>query len=284
LRLTFLETISKIKSGVLSSDFGWLFIDEKPYSRLGTAAKRLNLFLRRLLTIFQAFFYFVAMRIFPLGETALTIEFGGEISFTINDKVLAVAEYLRQNPFEGLIEIVPAYASLTCFYDVRRARRRRVEEVLRQAAAESSSRVKQIAEPRLIEIPVCYAPEFAPDLEFVAKINNISAAEVVRLHVSCIYRVFMLGFLPGFPYLGETDEKIAAPRKSEPRLRVAAGSVGIAGRQTGVYTLDAPGGWQIIGKTPLAFFDSLPHAPTLLQAGDNARFYEISLSEFERLR
>ena len=133
---------------------------------------------------------------------------------------------------------------------------------------------------RLIKIPVCYEQEFAPDIHSLASGNNVSVEEVIALHVSKIYRVYMLGFLPGFSYLGEVDERIATPRKPTPQP-VAAGSVGIAGKQTGIYPFASPGGWQIIGRTPLTIFD--PHAgddAALLRAGDRVQFFSITANEF----
>jgi inhibitor of KinA len=136
------------------------------------------------------------------------------------------------------------------------------------------------AQSSLVKIPVCYDNEFAPDLQRMAQSKNISADEIVRIHIADTYRVYMLGFLPGFAYLGRLDKKIAMPRKSHP-APVAAGSIGIAGNQTGIYPLASPGGWQIIGRTPLQLFDADRTEPTLLKAGDTVQFYSISKHEFE---
>ncbi|HYP50618.1 MAG TPA: 5-oxoprolinase subunit PxpB, partial [Pyrinomonadaceae bacterium] len=135
-------------------------------------------------------------------------------------------------------------------------------------------------EARLVEIPVCFDAEFAPDLDFIAAEKNLSPEEIIEIFLAGTYRVFMLGFLPGFAYLGEVAEIIAVPRKQSPRLQVAAGSVGIAGRQTGIYSLASPGGWQIIGRTPLEMFNSDNEPPTRLQAGDTVRFYRIGKTDF----
>lgn len=220
--------------------------------------------------------------IFPLGDDALTIDFGAIISSAVNDKVHRLADYINHHKFAGFVETVPAYASLTIFYNISKVRKafengktsfENVKDLVEKAINQTADNTK--SEPRTVEIPVCYDAEFAPDIEFVAALNNLSASEVITLHIKTTYRVFMIGFLPGFPYLGEVDERIAAPRKSEPRLRVAKGSVGIAGRQTGIYPLESPGGWQIIGRTPLELFNPQADAPTLLQSGDLVRFKAI---------
>ena len=216
------------------------------------------------------------MRIFSLGETAAVVEFGQEISLALNDRVRGLAKYLRQNPFAGMLELVPAYASLAVFYDLIVVRRAfpefqsafdAVRNVL-ENALENNVAVASSSE-KIVEIPVCYDGE---DLEFVARHNDLTEAEVVELHTAQIYTVFMLGFLPGFAYLGELDARLAAPRRSAPRVQIPAGSIGIAGRQTGVYPLASPGGWQIIGRTDLRLFTPERNPPTLLQTGDKVKF------------
>ncbi len=220
-------------------------------------------------------------KIFPIGDNALTIEFGREISAEHNNLVLKLAAYFEQNAFQGFVEIVPAYASLACFYDVSIVRKNF------SAFATAFDAVKNFAEialqnldnfdeskRRLIEIPVCFGKEFALDLDTVATMNNLTASQVIEIFLAETYRVYMLGFLPGFAYMGEVDERIAAPRKRSPRLKVPKGSVGIAGRQTGIYSLASPGGWQIIGKTNVELFTPERAAPTFLNAGDLVRFYQ----------
>jgi len=220
-------------------------------------------------------------KIFPLGDRALTVEFGNKISAEINNRVLNLDDYFDKNPFPGLTEIVPAYASLTVFYDV---------SIVRRDFSEFSTAfdaVKSLAEfglrnldnyvksdSRSIEIPVCFNAKDALDLEFVAASNDLSIEKVIEIFLAKIYRVYMLGFLPGFSYMGELDERIAAPRKDAPRLKVPKGSVGIAGRQTGIYSLESPGGWQIIGRTNFELFTPNAERPTFLQTGDAVKFYE----------
>jgi len=226
-------------------------------------------------------------KIFPLGNAAAIIDFGNQISAEANDCVLSLAKHFDKNPFAGFVEIVPAYSSLTVFYDVFKVRKNNqnfetafdfVCAEIENAMLETNENVR--IEARLIEIPVCFDPEFAPDLEFIAAEKNLLREEIIEIFLAATYRVFMLGFLPGFAYLGEVAEIIAVPRKQSPRLQVAAGSVGIAGRQTGIYSLASPGGWQIIGRTPLEMFNHENQPPTRLQAGDTVRFYQIGKTDF----
>lgn len=220
-------------------------------------------------------------KIFSLGDNALTVEFGNEISDELNNRVMQLADFFDRNFLRGFIEIVPAYASLTCFYDVPAVRKNFPEFPTAFAAVENFTENALLSldkltetEPRLIEIPVNFDAEFALDLESIAEKNNLSSKEVVEIFLGRTYRVYMLGFLPGFAYMGEVDERIATPRKQTPRLKVPKGSVGIAGRQTGIYSLESPGGWQIIGKTSIELFTPTVEKPTFLQAGDSVKFYE----------
>jgi inhibitor of KinA len=218
-------------------------------------------------------------QIFNLGENAVTVDFGREISTSLNDKVLDLDKFINANKFAGFIESVPAYSSLTVFFELKIVRTvypnfPTVFDFVRdflENAAHNCPEINRI-ERRIVEIPVCYDLKFAPDLEFVADYANLTVEEVIRIHAERIYRVFMLGFLPGFAYLGELDERIAAPRKQTPRARIAKGSVGIAGRQTGIYPFDSPGGWQIIGQTSATLFQPEKNPPTLLQTGDLVKF------------
>ena len=219
-------------------------------------------------------------KIFPLGANALTIEFGNEISPELNNLVLKLAQFFEQNQFSGLIETVPAYSSLSIFYDVFIVRRNFPEfstafSAVKSFAENALQNLNEIPEKKspLIEIPVSFDKEVALDLEFVATTNNLTPKEVIKIFTAQTYRVYMLGFLPGFAYMGEVNERIAASRKESPRLKVPQGSVGIAGRQTGIYSLASPGGWQIIGKTNVELFTPKADTPTFLQAGDLVKFY-----------
>ncbi len=218
-------------------------------------------------------------KIFPLGDNALTIEFGNQISAETNDRVLMLARFFDANLFEGLIEIVPAYSSLSVFYDVSFVRRNFPDfptafEAIKNFTENALQNLDDLEKnkPRLVEIPICFDEKYALDLDSVAALHNLNRSEVIGIFLAPTYRVYMLGFLPGFAYMGEVDKIIAAPRKTAPRLRVPKGSVGIAGRQTGIYSLESPGGWQIIGKTNVELFTPEADFPTFFQAGDEVKF------------
>ena len=231
----------------------------------------------------------IPYRIFPLGDTAITIDFGNCIDEAINREVIARFHQLQQHPLPGMIEAAPAYSSLVVYYDVLKLGKalppgHTAFEFIKQQLEE---RLKQPVQQndltgRLIKIPVCYEDEFALDIQHLATTKNISVDEVIHTHISKPYKIYMLGFLPGFAYMGEVDEKIAIPRKSQP-VNIVEGSVGIAGKQTGIYPLASPGGWQIIGRTPLKLFDATKEEEILLSAGDGVQFYSISKNEFEEI-
>ena len=224
--------------------------------------------------------------IFPLGDSAITVDFGNTIDEMINRKVISLFDWFSKNSFAGLKEIVPAYSTLTFHYNITVINKIIPKEIsvydwVKTEVEKRIDTARETAdvEGSLVDIPVCYETLFAPDIEQLARSRNISIDEVIQLHSSGTYRVYMLGFLPGFAYLGQVDEKIAMPRK--PRLAsVTAGSIGIAGLQTGIYPFASPGGWQIIGRTPLNLFDVTKEDPALLKTGDTVRFYSISSHEF----
>ena len=222
------------------------------------------------------------VRIFSLGESALTVEFGTTISEKLNKQAIALADHFVEHPFPGFIESVPAYASATIFYDPIVVRQEfehfntafaAVSHVVNLALVKVGD--SDISKSRLIEIPVRFANGGEFDLDHVADHNHISATEVIAVFTSTTYRVYMLGFLPGFSYMGEVDQRIATPRKETPRTNVPAGSVGIAGRQTGIYSLDSPGGWQIIGRTDVEMFSPNAESPCYLQPGDSIKFVSV---------
>ena len=229
-------------------------------------------------------------RIFPLGDSAVTVDFGNYINEAINRQVIARFNQLQEQPIPGTTEVVPAYSSFTVYYDMMAVQKiipgghstldyikTRLEEKLLQPVREDDSN------KRLIRIPACYEEEFAPDIHYLAAEKKITVEEVIDIYQSKEYKVYMLGFLPGFTYMGELDERVAMPRKPQPQ-NVEAGSVGIAGRQTGIYPLSSPGGWQIIGRTPLQLFDPHKEAPTLLKPGDRVRFYSIGKKDFYEIQ
>ena len=220
------------------------------------------------------------VRIFPLGDSALTVEFGTVISEDLNRLAISLAEHCSRRPFEGFIEAAPAYASTTIFYDL--VTTRRAHPQFPSAFAGVSSFVQreledvdhdtQAGNARKISIPVKFGGDEGPDLAIVADFAKLAESEVIDIFTSTNYRVYMLGFLPGFSYMGEVDQRIATPRKDSPRTSVPKGSVGIASRQTGIYSLTSPGGWQIIGQTSLEMYTPDREEPTFLRPGDAVRF------------
>ena len=225
-----------------------------------------------------------AFTISPLGDGVLLVSFGNEIDEGVNGNVLQLFHQLK-NRWPFILDLVPAYSSLAVYYDVLSLHTKekpafeRMKEWLLPLLQQLQT--NEGSSGRKVRIPVCYAKAFSPDLEDLAAQKNLSSAEVIQLHTSRSYHVYMIGFLPGFPYMGKVDSRIATPRRSSPRTSVAAGSVGIAGEQTGVYPFDSPGGWNIIGCTPVPLFDPHKKEPVLLQPGDSVTFYPISEDEFE---
>lgn len=220
-----------------------------------------------------------SIRIFPLGDTALTVEFSRGISVEINKKAIALAAYFERNTFPGFVEAVPAYSSTTLFYHPGTVRGHYAQFPTAFAAIKSLAvaaiNLREVVDTgpgRLVEVPVHFDERAAPDLGLIAEMADLSAQKVIEIFTTTTYRVFMLGFLPGFTYMGEVDQRIAIQRKASPRLRVPKGSVGIAGTQTGIYSLASPGGWQIIGRTDLELFTPRAELPSLLQPGDQVRF------------
>jgi KipI family sensor histidine kinase inhibitor len=205
----------------------------------------------------------------PIGDSALLVTFGERVDLAVNRQALSLARLLAASPLPGLGEAVPGYATLLVHYDPLLLDYHHLEDLVRQHL--SAGEVLAL-EPRRVEVPVVYGGEAGPDLGFVAGHAGLSEAEVVRIHSGRDYPVFMMGFTPGFPYLGGMDPAIAAPRLATPRTRVPAGSVGIAGEQTGIYPLDSPGGWRIIGRTALSLFDPSREPPFLLAPGDLVRY------------
>jgi inhibitor of KinA len=223
----------------------------------------------------------------PLNETALLVSFENSIDEAINNKVMLLQQVLAKNNFKGFVETVPAYNSLAIFYDAVIVKNNYpvtttvfdiVKEITEKVINETDN--SAISKKATITIPVYYNGE---DLGFVARQHDLSTEEVTNIHAAKTYRVFMIGFLPGFAYMGKVDERIATPRLSSPRTNVQAGSVGIAGFQTGIYPLQSPGGWQIIGQTPIKIFNVTKTNPCLLQAGDEVQFISISKTDFEKL-
>ena len=211
------------------------------------------------------------------GDSALVVEFADRIDPLVNAQAIALADALERSPIRGVRDVVPTYRSVTIYFDPLRTDRdaliRRLERETGEAAPVSSSRPP-------VRIPVCYGGVFGPDLGTVARFAGLTEADVIASQSSAGYRVFMLGFVPGFAYMGSVDPRIAAARRDEPRTRVPRGSVGIAGGQTGVYPTDSPGGWQLIGRTPVAVFDLGRPDPCAFRPGDQVIFYPITPEAF----
>ncbi|MDA8216334.1 MAG: 5-oxoprolinase subunit PxpB [Dehalococcoidales bacterium] len=225
-------------------------------------------------------------RLLPAGESALVVEFADAITPEANERVMALARALAARPLAGLGEAVPTYRSLLVHFDpllLGEERLRRHLAFLLGDLAAGPADVGTGREGRLHEIPTVYGGEMGPDLAGVAAITGLDEDEVVRLHGEETYTVYMIGFLPGFPYLGTLPEALATPRLESPRLAVPAGSVAITGRQTGIYPMESPGGWRIIGRTPWRLFDVRRDPPSFLAPGDRVRFVPVAAADFERL-
>ena len=215
------------------------------------------------------------------GDTSVAVVFGNEISIDINTKIRAFDEALAEEQIDGVYETVPTYCSLTIHYAPERIRYEELKERLEALLAVSHKAQK--LNTIVMEIPVVYGGEYGPDLETVAAHNGMSPEDVVRIHSGAEYLIYMLGFTPGFSYMGGMDESIATPRLKTPRVLIPAGSVGIAGKQTGIYPIDSPGGWQLIGRTPVKLYDAHRDTPILLDAGLHVKFIPIDEAEYKRI-
>jgi len=236
------------------------------------------------------------MEIVPLGDSTLIVrvrdQFQNAAEETL-DIVLRTFQQLQNAAIPGVIELAPSYTSVAVFFDptvVGEAGR--PDQLFDWCAQRIRAAVAGVADPgrpralaaRLIEIPVCYDPEFALDVDDVASQGQLTTKEVIDLHSAAEYRVSCIGFTPGFPFLSGMPKKLATPRRHVPRKQIPAGSVGIGGAQTGIYPLHSPGGWNLIGRTPLRLFDPAQNPPALLRAGDRVRFRVITRDEFESLK
>jgi inhibitor of KinA len=231
----------------------------------------------------------IAHRIYALNEQSLTIEFGEEINPAVNDQVMALHHALQKEPFRGFVESVPAYTTLTVYYDLFQIAKEKdfnstpVRQFVSNKIAEKLSLLALSRFPTLpvLEVPVCYDLSMAPDLPWVAEYCRLTIPEIIEIHSNEIYRVYMIGFIPGFPYLGMLPPELEVPRKMRPALSVAAGSVALAGRQTGIYPFNIPGGWQVIGRTPFSLFDVNREPCCSLEVGQRIKFVPITLEEFK---
>lgn len=215
------------------------------------------------------------------GDSAIVMEFGDTIEKETNARIAAVVESLKNKNIDGIMDILPTYRSILINYDPVKISYGEMVEILKGLS--KSDKANQSDEVRLIEIPTLYGKEYGPDIEFVAENANLSVDEVIKIHSGTDYLVYMMGFIPGFTYLGGLDPRIATPRLKSPRLKIEPGSVGIAGNQTGMYPLESPGGWQLIGRTPLKLYDDTKEPPVFIQAGDYIRYVSIDKAEYDRI-
>lgn len=220
------------------------------------------------------------VRFLPCGDQAVTVEWGSTIDEHINRQVHAFARKVEALSHPAITEVVPTYRSATVHYRPEVLSYEKLKHLLAPLAQGSAEEAEELP---VVEIPVCYGGEYGPDLLEVAQRCSLTPEEVIARHTAPTYRIYMLGFTPGFPYLGGMDPSIAAPRRKEPRIHIPAGSVGIAGEQTGVYPIVSPGGWQLIGRTPLRLFDPQKEQPILLSAGAGIRFVPIDEEAFRKM-
>ncbi len=222
-------------------------------------------------------------RILPCGDAAVTVELEGGISPQTNACVRRLSDKLAGLGVHGITATIPAYCSLCVCYSPARLSQKKVIKLLDKLCSDMDDESNSSCGAVLFRIPVCYGGAFGEDISNVARHASISVDEVIRLHTEPEYLVYMLGFLPGFAYLGGLDSRLHTPRLDSPRTKIPAGSVGIGGEQTGVYPIASPGGWQLIGRTPIPLYDPNADAPVLLSAGDRIKFYSITPEEFSEI-
>ena len=225
-------------------------------------------------------------KVIQSSEISAVVEFGNTIDENINKKIRIFCKWLDENLFYGLVEYIPYFTSVSIIYDPTKLKSKEPFKYMEFKIKEIISNLDFSCEyeDHVVEIPVCYGNELGPDIEIVAQKNDITIEDVINIHSNGKYLVYMIGFAPGFPYLGGLSEKIFTPRRDTPRTVIPEGSVGIAGMQTGIYPIETPGGWQIIGRTPFKLFDLNNKEKTILKCGDIAKFYPISYEEYMKLK
>lgn len=232
-------------------------------------------------------------RIYAIHDQAITVELGNEINESINFEVIKLKNDFEEKPFEGFIESVPAYSSLTIYFDEIRTQDEIRKEIIGrlEKLKSSNDQIEHIGNSLDLDkntspiiIPVCYDVEYGTDLNWLSNHLKLDIDEIITLHTQTIFRVYMMGFIPGFAYMGTLPDKLQAPRKQTPAENIPVGSVAIAGKQTGIYPAAIQGGWQIIGRTPYVMFDKKRDPLSLLKAGDCVQFKSISKKEFESTR
>jgi inhibitor of KinA len=225
--------------------------------------------------------------IFHIGDQAMTLSFPSSINEEDHCRIMAIRDWLLVNSFHGMLDIIVAFNSITLIYDALAIKKHYNESPFEYTAKTLRKAYQQTSHPtpkkdaKFLRIPVCYESVFATDLDFVSAHTKLNAETIIRIHTEKIYTVWMIGFLPGFPYMGAVDSRLVVPRKLSPQAKIEAGSVGLAGMQTGIYPMNSPGGWQIIGKTPLQLFEKNDVPPVLFEPGDTVQFYSIPKQEFE---
>lgn len=224
------------------------------------------------------------VKILTASEQGLVVEFGNSIDPVNNQRVHSLSRLLRGRNLDGVIEVVPTYRSLMVYFEPFRISRGQLQDIIYALIEEMTTLDAGVTKSRVIHIPVCYGGEFGPDLGYVASHNGLTEEEVISIHSSKPYLVYMLGFTPGFPYLGGMSDRIATPRLEKPRTVIPAGSVGIAGSQTGFYPIESPGGWRLIGRTPIKAFNPDSSTPFMFDAGDYLQFKPVSLEEYIQIR
>ncbi len=222
------------------------------------------------------------MRFMSAGDRAMVVEFGNEISERINNQVHGLEAKLTKSRIPGIVELVPAFRSLMIYYDPCKISFQELEKSIRGFGSilEYSKNQKK----RILKIPCCYGARFGPDLKDMEEYTGLDRDEIIRIHSSVDYKIYMMGFLPGFVYLGGLDRRIEMPRLKTPRVRILPGAVGIGGSQTGVYPVASPGGWRLMGGTPVNFYDPDREEPILCKAGEYIRFVPITIDDYYHIR
>lgn len=215
------------------------------------------------------------------GDKALVMEFGDSISKDINAKIALALEELKEIKADGIIDVLPTYRSILINYEPSKIRFNELLDLLKSIKLDGAK--KGEGKVKLIEIPTLYGGEYGPDISFVAEHAKLSEEEVIKIHSGTDYLVYMMGFLPGFTYLGGLDERLVTPRLKSPRLKIEAGSVGIASNQTGMYPVESPGGWQLIGRTPLKLYDESKNPPVFIEAGNYIRYVPINEDDYKKI-
>ncbi len=223
------------------------------------------------------------MNIYPVGDMALSVDFGNVIAEKVNHQVMELERAIKETGIPGILEMVPSYRALMIRYNPRLLSYQQVSDQLENLQKTLQSDSSKKSERLIRLIPCCYGGAYGEDLKGMESITGLSQEEIIRIHAGTDYKIYMLGFLPGFVYLGGMDEKIAAPRLDTPRTTIPAGSVGIGGKQTGVYPIASPGGWRLIGTTPVKFYDPTAEEPILCKAGEYIRFVPVTTEEYVKI-